>query len=286
MKVQVYKISNFALTPLLAYAESFKRIVDAKLPQEHRSLADDLFDAYTDLNSQRSMAEVKFEEVIAEADRMTDRAWHGLNHQAQASALWFDDDISEAGKKVVEVIDGIGNPTYLSYETGYDLLNQLLSALHELPQDVIDKSACGMWITELEHRWNVFLELRKEKNVAKSLTEAGAVKKLRAAFEASYRSFVEQLNALLVLHSTDALEDLAKALNELIDSHRALQKAAATRKKKAAEEDAAKKEEAAKNAASGNADASAPTDTDIPEADSALEASSIQPAPDADTPTK
>ena len=238
MKVKSYKISQFPLQTLLAYAESFKRIVDDQLAEERRELAQGFNETYAALNRQRSTEEAKFEGVIEEADRMTDRAWNGLNCQAQASALHFDEAINEAGEQLMAVIERVGNPTYLNYQAEYDQLNLLLTALHDLPEAVIEKAACGYWVAELERRWNAFLDLRKEKDAAKAMVESGAMKKLRIAFEAAYRDFVERLNAVLVLGPTEDLEHLARTLNELIDNHRALQKADRTRKKKAAEQNA------------------------------------------------
>ncbi len=236
MKVKTYKLSQFPLTTLLAYAESFKRIVDDKLAAERRALAGDLNETYAALNKQRATEETRYAGAIEEADRMADRAWYGLDYQAQASALHYDEAVCEAGEQVLEVIDRIGNPTYLSYAVEYDQLNLLLTALRELPPEVLEKAACSGWVAELERRWNAFLELRKEKNAAKAMVETGAMKKLRVAFAAAYRTFVERVNALLVLGNAADLEDLAKTLNALIDEHRALQKADRTRKKKAAEQ--------------------------------------------------
>ena len=235
MKVQTYKVAHFSLQTLLAYAESFKRIVDDQLPSGRWSLARELNETYDALNKQRAKADAQFASIIEEADRMTDRAWYGLYHQAQASAFHFNEQTCEAGERVREAIERIGNPTYLSYQTEYDQLNQLLTALHEIPEETIAKAACSYWVAELERRWNLFLDLRKEKNVAKAMVESGLMKKLRVAYETAYRNFVDQLNAMLLLGDAEDLEHLAKALNALIDEHRALQKADRTRKQKAGE---------------------------------------------------
>lgn len=166
---------------------------------------------------------------IADADAAADAAWLGMNAQLKVSLVHPEAGVREAAERVWNVFGTIDNPTRLSYEAEYGILERLINQLGAL--DIADREASLIepWLAELRRTVDVF---RAKYTLRNQETERriGLAKTARIAATDACRSMFEHINASLLLNKNDELAKLSNAIGNVCDNTRIKLKARQTRR--------------------------------------------------------
>lgn len=153
---------------------------------------------------------------ISQADLSVDMAYTALLAYVVAMNVHPDDAVAQAAKEVRNAIEKYENPTELSYESEYKILDELLSDLRKLPADVIEKVNVAAWIKDLSDKCAYFNSI----NGSADREAENAVKMARRDVLPQYRNAISRMNVKLAdARSTDirALESFATAHNNYIE---------------------------------------------------------------------
>ncbi len=245
IQIQNYNIAGETNANVYSYGAFLSSLLVARLSDEEQPLVKPFAEAVAAFKAELDQTNNLYGHQIKTADRFVDQGWFAMHSLLKSNVLHYDPEIRAAALKVDEVFHSFECPTRLPHKKAYGIYDRIISALRELPRDLLEKAGLAGWVEELDRRVKAFLALQQAKLNDKNDSPAASSIKARALVIARYSELVLQLNARLVLMPSTTLEDAAGEWNLYIDHLRSLAKAAATRKKKAASKPDAKATEKA-----------------------------------------
>lgn len=202
----------------LGYDElyEFMHDISSKLTSSFESVpenAKSYIDAVEELD--KAWAEDKDNALIA-ADAAADMAWKDFDAFLNGIVNYPVAKISAAAAEVKFIFDQFDDPTDLPYVEEYAVLEKLLSALEAISADVRKDSMVDPLIEQLKQRWTEFTDLFKMYEKTDELQKFVAIKEAKAKVTKEYKDLVDSYNASLQLQTSEALEEFALQVNDII----------------------------------------------------------------------
>ncbi len=157
-------------------------------------------------------------QAVIDADRAADQAWSCLNALLKVALLHPDEAHRAAAERLYKHLKKYGNPTQLAYDEEYAKLQKLLDNL-EAPECEADLKLTHAddWVKALRERYDNFMKTYQRRIETAAATNPGATKMARVETENRYKSFVDYLEALLVIMPNEEIEKFVAELNTQID---------------------------------------------------------------------
>lgn len=130
---------------------------------------------------------------ISQADLNVDMAYTALLAYVIAMNGHPCEAVAQAAKEVRCAIEKYENPTELSYESEYKIMDELLADLNRLPADVIEKVNVAAWIKDLSDKCAYFNSI----NGTADREAENAVKMARRNVLPLYRDAISRMNVKL-----------------------------------------------------------------------------------------
>jgi len=167
---------------------------------------------------------------VANADREADEAWSALNALIKAMILSKNSMRREAAERVYAVFSKFENPTKLSYNREYAVIENQLSALASCSTS--DLEACYLIepIQYLQDACTNFQKIVASYAEAKSQVNVGDAKTKRVFLIDTWRKFVKRCNAIAEWQNDAKLNDFIAQVNVIIAQKNAADSAAQTKK--------------------------------------------------------
>lgn len=155
--------------------------------------------------------------LLQAADEAADEAWGALNDQIRASLRHPKPEKRAAAAAAYMRFAEFDNPTRLNYDEEYEVIQKILDALHELPQDTLELAYISEHLDALQACHDDFISKMAQRASSPQNKNSNACKQLRETALTAFNQFVEALNTMERISSDTHYLDLIQALNRLIE---------------------------------------------------------------------
>lgn len=160
--------------------------------------------------------------AVAQADRLTDAAWSGLNAQAKAMQNHPTEALRTVAIEAVALIAKYGNPISMPYNEEYGRLHNLLQDLAAFGQEKQRQIYIDAWVTELQTRYDQFMAASSARDAEEALRITGLVKQTRNDADDAFRALTDRVNALALVNGEAAYATFIDHVNVVIDQANAV----------------------------------------------------------------
>lgn len=175
--------------------------------------------------------------LVAEADAKADKRWSAAYAYAKAMADHPENDVAEAAATLVGIFQKYGILTSMGYDEEYGRYTNLLQDIVALPQETRELLQFNPWYEAMDFAVAQFQDFRTQKTKEESTYVVGLAKDARLAADASYKSLVQRVNALVIVMGEEPYAEFIDRLNVMIAEAQALIASRATKSAKAKKEE-------------------------------------------------
>lgn len=143
-----------------------------------------------------------------------------------------DTKVQEAAAAVYAIMEKYGDITNMSYNEEYGNLHNALQELSGVDAAKLKLVLADALLTELTAGYKAFMEASSERDAEEAKKEVGAVRKMRLAAEAAYRTLVDRVNALALVNGEAEYAQFVDKVNEIVASAKVTVAARRTRNAK------------------------------------------------------
>ena len=169
--------------------------------------------------------------AVEDADNKVDRLYNSIKKYLEAFCYHPNNNVADEAVKVVAIIEKYGMLTNLSYDQQYGALKNAMQELNALPEDVQTLLALAPWLEALTLAEAKFQVLRAAQTHDLGQFQTGLVKEARVKADATYRKFVDTINAFVIAFGEADYADFIRDANVIIDNLSANIKSRSTRAK-------------------------------------------------------
>ena len=180
------------------------------------------------------LREVNYKHII-DADAAVDSAILALRAHLQALLVYPRDDIREAARTIWNAIEPYGSPVRLPYNEEYAVVGRMLDTLEAIDMGLQSKTLVDAWIASLRKHYDAFMALRKDFHNERAEQPVGRIKATRQTLSDAWKTLVNYINGLAMIHPSAELNTLIDVLNTIIQAKKAAIKTRKRTKKTAAE---------------------------------------------------
>lgn len=158
--------------------------------------------------------------TVAKADSQADSIYMGATYMLKAQANHPSEAIREAAQVVQNVFDQYPNPTAMSYNQEYGILDTLLSKLDQIDATIL--AECGMdnWVTYLHEAVDHVRAAMQTDTEITTSRALGVTKQARLTLINSWNTLKKHLEVMdEVFHDQNAIDAIAQ-LNQIIEKAR------------------------------------------------------------------
>ena len=173
--------------------------------------------------------------LIDEADAAVDSAILALRAHLQALLVYPRDDIRESARTIWNAIEPYGSPVRLPYNEEYAVVGRMLDTLEAIDMGLQSRTLVDAWIASLRKHYDAFMALRKDFHNERAEQPVGRIKATRQTLSDAWKTLVNYINGLAMIHPSAELNALIDVLNTIIQAKKAAIKIRKRTKKTAAE---------------------------------------------------
>ncbi len=133
---------------------------------------------------------------LALLDEEMNKAWSAMNLQLRASLVHPRNDVIKAAEKLKTILDEVGNPRTLSYDSTYGAIGKALLRIEALPSDIIPTSRSDEYFARLKAAFDQFTHARNHNDQTRATIERNRVRNTRDALTQAYNEMIQYLEAL------------------------------------------------------------------------------------------
>ena len=172
---------------------------------------------------------------ISDADAAVDSTILGLRAHLQALLVYPRDDIREAARTIWNAIEPYGSPVRLPYNEEYAIVGRMIDTLEAIDTHLQSLTLVDAWITSLRKHYDAFMALRKDFHNERADQPVGRIKATRQTLSDAWKTLINYINGLAMIHPSAELNTLIDVLNTIIQAKKAAIKTRKSTKKTAAE---------------------------------------------------
>lgn len=177
--------------------------------------------------------------VAQDMDAARDFSWRGAKAYLKCMATYaLNEGKKEAAGKILSLFEKYGNPVELPLAEETSVVDNLIESVESLDASVIESAAFGEWLSDLKSRQAAYEEAERANLSEKAGKVLGEVKSARAECDTCYSNLVAVVNTFTMIQGGDSFKDFINPLNVMIDQHKAVAKARATKASQKSEEEA------------------------------------------------
>ena len=175
--------------------------------------------------------------ALNQADSVADRRWSTSYAYVKAMADHPNAEMAEAGTKLVAIFQKYGILTTMGFDEEYGRYANLLQDLAALPQETKEMLQFEPWLDAMDFAVAQFQDLRAQKTKEESTYVVGLAKEARMAADASYKSLVQRVNALVIVNGEAPYAEFVDRLNVMISEAQAMLASRSTKSAKSKKEE-------------------------------------------------
>lgn len=175
--------------------------------------------------------------LVNEADAKADKRWSAAYAYVKAMADHPNAEVAEAGAKLVAIFQKYGILTTMGFDEEYGRYANLLQDLTALPQETKEMLYFEPWLDAMDFAVAQFQDLRAQKTKEESTYVVGLAKEARMAADASYKSLVQRVNALVIVNGEAPYAEFVDRLNVMISEAQAMLASRSTKSAKSKKEE-------------------------------------------------
>ena len=166
------------------------------------------------------------------ADKVADDAWRYTRAYLKAMQQHPNNTIAELARSTyIHTFDKYGDIANMGEKDEYGAYKKLLGDLAAIPSDTLTTLALGPWVENMTLAQAKHEVLRNQRVNEDATYQTGLAKQARLDAEAAYRTFVEKLNALIIINGPEPYASFVNSINVVINELLTTMKANDTRNK-------------------------------------------------------
>lgn len=187
--------------------------------------------AYQAFSENFHVTAVKYGDTLSEIDNNVDLFWRSGRAILKVNLKHPEEEIRSLSTELYNVYQTYGDPTHMSYQKQYGVIDALLCKLKTYDEDQLKLAGIDRWVKALREAFETFCAISETKTANLTKVEVGGAKRIREEFISTYNAFVERMNAIAVLMPDEAHDKLASLINTVIAEFKAAEKAEGNKKK-------------------------------------------------------
>lgn len=193
------------------------------------------FKAYDDAFKQARKTGLK--ELKDEIDILRDDLVLGFYHTLAALLRFSDDDINNAAKRLLDVMDKYGG-TGIAYMPQGDETSAITNALQELSEEDLTATGTKLWAEQLQIENNRFADIHAQKTEKEAEYITGLLADERKKLDTQFRHLCKTIDSLAYIFGKEAYQILANNINQLVaNTQQSMKQKASARKTRKSKEE-------------------------------------------------
>lgn len=160
--------------------------------------------------------------ALNEADAKADKRWSAAYAYCKAMMEHPVGSVSAVAVKVVDIFRKYGVLSTMGMDEEYGRYSNLIQDLLALSDEEVTALSLAEWIEAMDSAVAQVQALRTDKTKEDSTRQVGIVKDTRTAADASYKSLVQRVNALVIVNGEAPYTDFIDRVNVMIADAQAL----------------------------------------------------------------
>lgn len=186
-------------------------------------------------NYDAALKQARINEMVKKvnaADKVADDAWRYTRAYLKAMQQHPNNTIAELARSTyIHTFDKYGDIANMGEKDEYGAYKNLLGDLAAIPSDTLTTLALGPWVENMTLAQAKHEVLRNQRVNEDATYQTGLAKQARLDAEAAYRTFVEKLNALIIINGPEPYASFVNSINVVINELLTTMKANDTRNK-------------------------------------------------------
>lgn len=158
----------------------------------------------------------------ADTDRDRDSCWRWSNLFLKAMVNYFDAEIAQICRKLLDFYEKYGDPTSLERGEESTRILNLIEDIETIPEEDLKKAFFDGWLADLKAKQAAFTKAENASVTARSEQVVGAVQNARRDAEAACSQMINVINVLVLLEGEERFASFIDRVNVIFDQQRTL----------------------------------------------------------------